>query len=68
MNEKTDLYKLADKFVMDIEDFFPILEAASLLNFAKVVEGDIELTTDGLEFARAPLLQRKELFQNLLKI
>lgn len=66
LNEITDLYKLADRLVMDIEDFFPIVELASLLGFAKVVEGDIELTPEGIQFARATVLERKELFKDQL--
>jgi NitT/TauT family transport system ATP-binding protein len=66
VNERTDLYKLAERFMMDIEDFFPILELASLLKFAKVVEGDIELTAEGVRFARATVLDRKELFREQL--
>lgn len=66
VNEKTDLYKLADDLVMDIEDFFPLIELASLLGFVKVVEGDIELTTAGACFARASVLERKELFKEQL--
>ncbi len=65
-NERTDLYKLADRLVMDSEDFFPIIELASLLDFAKVVEGDIELTPEGIEFATATVLERKELFKKQL--
>ncbi|VBB09742.1 abc transporter [Lucifera butyrica] len=66
LNEKTDLYKLADRFVMDIEDFFPVVEAATLLQFAKVVEGDIELVPAGVDFARASVTERKELFKEQL--
>lgn len=66
LNERTDLYKLADRLVMDIEDFFPIVELASLLELAKVVEGDIELTPEGIQFARTTVLQRKELFKDQL--
>ena len=68
LNERTDLYKLADRLVMDIGEFFPIVELASLLGFAKVVEGDIELTPEGIEFAKTTVLQRKEIFKyQLLK-
>jgi len=66
LNEKTDLYKLADGFAMDIEDFFPVVELASLLSFAKVYEGDIELTLEGIQFARATVLERKKLFKDHL--
>lgn len=66
LNERTDLYKLADRFVMDTEDFLPIVELASLLGFAKVVAGDIELTAEGTTFARASVLERKNLFREQL--
>lgn len=66
LNETTDLYKLAEKFNMDIEDFFPIVDGAALLDFAQIVEGDIGLTPAGVEFARATVLERKELFQRQL--
>ena len=66
LNEKTDLYKLADRFMMDSEDFFPIVDGATLLKFAKVVDGDIELTSDGVRFAQASVLERKELFRTQL--
>lgn len=68
VNEKTDLYKLAERFMMDIEDFFPIVDAAEILKFAHVADGDIELTDEGVRFARASLLERKEIFrEHLLK-
>jgi len=66
LNEKTDLYKLADRFVMDIEDFFPLVEMSNLLRFTIVSEGDIELTEAGIAFARASVLERKELFREHL--
>jgi NitT/TauT family transport system ATP-binding protein len=66
LNEKTDLYKLADRFVMDMEDFLPLIEASTLLHFTKVTEGDIELTDYGTEFARASVLDRKKLFRRQL--
>lgn len=65
---KTDLYKLGEDLNLDLEDFFPILDAASLLNFVKVHEGDVELTPIGRKFAEATVLERKDLFkQQVLK-
>ncbi len=66
VNEKIDLYKLAERFAMDTEEFFPIVDLASILGFAKVVEGDIELTAEGNTFAQASVLERKELFKEQL--
>ena len=66
LNERTDLYKLADCLAMDIKQFFPIVELASLLGFAKVVDGDIELTFEGIQFAKTTILERKVLFKHSL--
>ena len=66
VNEKTDLYKLAERFMMDVEDFFPIVNAAEILKFARVEEGDIELTKEGIKFAQASVLERKEIFKEQL--
>ena len=66
LNAKMDLYKLADRFMMDTEDFFPLVEAGSLLDFTAVVNGDIELTAAGRRFAQATVLERKEIFRDQL--
>ncbi len=63
---KTDMYKLADRFVMDIEDFFPLVEMSNLLRFSTVSEGDIFLTPAGEAFAKASVLDRKNLFRQHL--
>lgn len=63
---KTDLYKLADRFVMDIEDFFPLVEMSNLLRFSTVSEGDIFLIPAGEAFAKASVLDRKNLFRQHL--
>lgn len=63
---KTDLYKLADRFVMDIEDFFPLVEMSNLLRLSTVSEGDIFLTPAGEAFAKASVLDRKNLFRQHL--
>lgn len=65
-DEKIDLYKLGERFMMDSEDFFPIIDGATLLKFAKVVDGDIELLPAGLKFAQASVLERKDLFRTQL--
>ena len=62
----TDLYKMAGLLMMDIEDFFPLVEASDLLQFTRVVEGDIELTDQGRFFAQTTVLERKEIFRQQL--
>jgi NitT/TauT family transport system ATP-binding protein len=66
LNEKTDLYKLAARFGMDIKEFFPIVEVATLLGMAVVTNGDLETTPVGLQFAHASEYRRKELFKGQL--
>jgi NitT/TauT family transport system ATP-binding protein len=63
-NGREDVYRLADLLSFEIDDLLPIVEAAALLGFVKVTEGDVEITPAGLEFANAPILRQKELFRN----
>lgn len=63
LGKKVDLYKLADQLSLDLEDFLPIVEAAQMLQFASIWQGDIELTETGHRFADASVLTRKEIFQ-----
>src|SRR5579859_852681 len=58
-----DLYHLAEQLLMDIEDLLPIIEAAALLGFAKLEQGDVELTPEGRSFAEADIATRKRLFR-----
>ncbi|SEB82239.1 nitrate/sulfonate/bicarbonate ABC transporter ATP-binding protein [Paenibacillus sp. GP183] len=64
LGEKVDLYKLADQFSLDLEDFLPLVEAAQMLQFASIHQGDIELTAIGRQFADASVLERKEIFKD----
>ncbi len=60
---KEDLYRLAEDLIMDAEDLLPIIEAAVLLGFASLKEGDVEISADGIRFAEADILTRKMLFR-----
>lgn len=66
LGKKLDLYKLADQLSLDLEDFLPIVEAAQMLHFATIYQGDIELTDYGYQFADASVLERKILFREQL--
>jgi NitT/TauT family transport system ATP-binding protein len=61
-NGRDDIYRLADDLAFEIDDLLPIVEAASLLGYIHVKEGDAEITPDGKLFAEAGILQRKVLF------
>jgi NitT/TauT family transport system ATP-binding protein len=60
---RADIYKLADELAFEIDDLLPIMEAAQILGFLKVGEGDVVITPEGREFAESEILQQKDLFR-----
>jgi NitT/TauT family transport system ATP-binding protein len=60
---KDDLYHIADELQMEVDDLLPIVEAVTLLSFAKSDKGDVEITTEGKAFAEADIVTRKHLFR-----
>lgn len=58
-----DLYRLAEKLALDVDDLLPIVEAATVLDFATLHEGDVHITPQGSAFAEADILTRKVLFR-----
>jgi NitT/TauT family transport system ATP-binding protein len=58
-----DIYKLADELAFEIDDLLPIMEAAQILGYLKVGEGDVVITPEGREFAESEILKQKELFR-----
>jgi NitT/TauT family transport system ATP-binding protein len=60
---REDLFRLSDELVMDVEDLLPILEACVLLGFARLTEGDVQISPQGGIFADADIQQRKILFR-----
>ncbi|MBA2657477.1 MAG: AAA-associated domain-containing protein [Tatlockia sp.] len=64
--ERIDLPELADEIMMNIDDLFPILETLEILGFAKVSDGDIQLSELGKQFSEADLQERKLLFARSL--
>jgi NitT/TauT family transport system ATP-binding protein len=60
---REDLFRLSEELVMDVEDLLPILEGCQLLGFARLQEGDVQLTAGGVHFADADIQQRKVLFR-----
>ncbi|WCN39451.1 nitrate/sulfonate/bicarbonate ABC transporter ATP-binding protein [Aneurinibacillus uraniidurans] len=63
LGNTADLYKLADQFSLNLEDFLHIVEATRLLGLANVQQGDIDLTPIGHQFAEANVLERKDIFK-----
>jgi NitT/TauT family transport system ATP-binding protein len=60
---QADLFRLAEKLAMDVDDLLPIVESATLLGFATLKEGDVQITPEGVAFAEADILNRKVLFR-----
>ncbi len=61
---RDDIYHLADDLAFEIDDLLPIVDAAQLLGFLKVDEGDAAITPSGTEFANSEILRQKELFRD----
>ena len=62
-NGKDDIYRLADDLGFEIDDLLPIVDAAQLLGFLTVTEGDAAITASGTEYANSEILRQKELFR-----
>jgi NitT/TauT family transport system ATP-binding protein len=59
----SDIFHLADDLMFEIDDMLPTVEAAVLLGYVKLFEGDAEITPEGQAFVDADILARKELFR-----
>ena len=58
-----DLYRIAEELRMEVDDLLPILDATSLLGFAKSDKGDVEITPEGKSFAEADMASQRKLFR-----
>jgi len=61
---RDDIYRLADDLAFEIDDLLPIVDAAQLLGFLKVEEGDASITNPGTAFANSEILRQKEIFRD----
>jgi NitT/TauT family transport system ATP-binding protein len=59
-----DMYHIADDLLLEVDDLLPIIDAAVLLGFVTVREGDVVLTLDGKAFAEADIRSRKIQFRS----
>ena len=60
---RDDIYRLADDLAFEIDDLLPSVDAAQLLGFLTIEEGDVSITPAGEEFANSEILRQKELFR-----
>ena len=58
-----DLYRIAEELRMEVDDLLPILEATTMLGFAKSDKGDVEITPEGKAFAEADIATQRRLFR-----
>lgn len=61
--DRKDLYELARDLQMEADDLLPLAEAADLLGFGDIQEGDALLLPEGQRFAEADVQEEKELFR-----
>ncbi|MGA2276223.1 MAG: nitrate/sulfonate/bicarbonate ABC transporter ATP-binding protein [Terracidiphilus sp.] len=61
---RDDIYRLADDLSFEIDDLLPIVDAAQLLGFLQIEEGDAAITPSGEHFANSEILRQKELFRD----
>jgi NitT/TauT family transport system ATP-binding protein len=62
-NGRADMYRLADDLSFEVDDLLPIVDAAQLLHFLQVEEGDAVITPAGREYAESEILLQKEVFR-----
>ncbi len=60
---RADLYRLAAELAFEIDDLLPTVDAAVLLGFLQVEEGDAVITAAGREYAESEILEQKEVFR-----
>jgi NitT/TauT family transport system ATP-binding protein len=64
---RADIYQLAEDFKVELNALLPLTEAAELLGFATIAQGDITLTPLGETFAEASIQARKEIFATRIR-
>jgi NitT/TauT family transport system ATP-binding protein len=62
-DEPADLGRLAALVGFEIDDLFPIVDALTILGFAMIKDGRIELTGTGARFAAADIQESKAIFR-----
>jgi NitT/TauT family transport system ATP-binding protein len=58
---RADLHELGNELQLELDDLLPVIEAAEILGFARVEEGDLLILPTGGAFADASILARKEI-------
>jgi len=64
--QEKDLYRLAQELQLEVDEILPIVEAANLMNFVELLEGDISLTPIGQQFINGIIDERKQIVRSQL--
>ncbi|OUL20527.1 nitrate ABC transporter ATP-binding protein [Nostoc sp. RF31YmG] len=64
--QEKDLYRLAQELQLEVDEILPIVDAANLMNFVELAEGDINLTSVGQEFINGSIDERKQIVRSQL--
>ncbi len=62
-----DVFRLAGRLSLQLDELLPLLEAAQLLSWAHVENGDYDLTEEGRRIADGSLAERKTLFRERVR-
>jgi NitT/TauT family transport system ATP-binding protein len=63
---REDLHRVSHQLMLESDDLLPIVEACVLLGFARVEQGDAEITDLGRELASGDIRRRKQIFREAL--
>ncbi|KAI0567752.1 ABC transporter sulfate transport ATP-binding protein isoform 1 [Gracilaria domingensis] len=61
--DSEDLFRLGQRLQLDVDDLYPLIEAASILGFIEVDEGDVRMNATGHLFVRASIDERKHMIR-----
>lgn len=64
--EPVDLYRLGQRLQLDVDDLYPIIDAADILRLIEVDDGDVCINAKGLLFMQAGIDERKALVKEAM--
>ncbi|MEH2191854.1 MAG: nitrate/sulfonate/bicarbonate ABC transporter ATP-binding protein [Nostoc sp.] len=64
--KEKDLYRLAQELQLEVDEILPIVEAAKLMDFVELAEGDINLKAVGQQFINGGIDDRKQIMRSQL--
>lgn len=61
---RVDIPELSSDLSMEVDDIFPLIEAAVFLGFGDTKDGDFTITEKGKTFSMADVLEKKDIFRD----